>query len=247
MTPIRLRHPPYQLPVLPIAGEARQFPVRQTYCTGLSYAAHALEMGRDPAQDPPFFFMKCVDAVARAEDPLECPPMSRNVQLEVELVVAIGKETRDVRVEDALGHVFGYAIGLDVTRRDLELAARRCGRPWEFGKSFRGSAVIGPIHAVDRVGHPERGAIWLDRNGDPMQRGDLSQLVWSVAEQIAFLSSYYTLHEGDLLMTGTPAGISAVHPGDRFLAGIAALGEISLQVHDGLHPISLFNLESCHE
>lgn len=238
MNPLCLRHAPFRLPVLPIAQDHRYFPVRQVYCTGLSYAAHALELGRDPLQDPPVFFMKSVDAVVDAEGALEYPPMSQDVQLEVELVAAIGRTTHEVPVEHALDHVFGYAIGLDLTRRDLELTARRAGRPWELGKSFRGSAAMGPIHPASRVGHLGSGHIWMNRNGCQTHSGDLAQLVWSVAEQIAFLSSYYTLHEGDLLMTGSPAGLCTVRPDDGIDAGIERLGAVSIRIQGQVFPVN---------
>lgn len=247
VNPLSLRHEPYRLPVLPIAQEGSHYPVRQVYCTGLSYAAHARELGRDPLQDPPVFFMKSVDAVVSAEGTLEYPPMSQHVQLEVELVVAMGQTTREVTVEQALEHVFGYAVGLDLARRDLELAARRSGRPWELGKSFRGSAAIGPIHPATRVGHFGSGEIWMNRNGHPTHRGSVDQLVWSVAEQIAYLSSYYTLHEGDLLMTGSPAGLCTLRPGDHLEAGIERLGAVSVRFEEHLPVINQsLNKESCH-
>jgi fumarylpyruvate hydrolase len=240
------RHQPYQLPALPIAAEHHRYPVRQIYCTGLSYAAHALELGRDPVRDPPVFFMKSVDAVVPAQGEVDYPPMSDDVQLEVELVAAIGRQAHDVPVEEALDYVFGYAIGLDLTRRDLELAARRAGRPWEFGKSFRASAAIGPIHAAARVGHPMHGAIWMARNEEATHRGDLAQMAWSVAEQIAFLSSYYTLHEGDLLMTGAPAGLCTVRPGDRITAGIDRLGSVSMRIRERQLSFKPIEKESSH-
>jgi len=223
-------HSPYVMPSLPIEGEAARFPIRQVYCVGRNYAAHAREMGKDPDRDPPFFFMKSVDSVVEAGTTFEYPRMTQNLHHEVELCVFLGRGGTEIAVEDALSHVYGYALGLDMTRRDLQLQARDAGRPWEFGKCFRGSAPIAPIRIRDGFGMPDRGEIWLDVNGKRRQSATLAEQLWSVAEQIAYLSNYYDLEGGDVIMTGTPAGVGAVVPGDIIRAGIDGLPGIELVV-----------------
>ena len=223
-------HSPYVMPSLPIEGEVARFPIRQVYCVGRNYAAHAREMGKDPDRDPPFFFMKSVDSVVEAGPTFEYPRMTQNIHHEVELCVFLGPGGTEIAVEDALSHVYGYAVGLDMTRRDLQLQARDAGRPWEFGKCFRGSAPIAPVRIRDHFGMPDRGAIWLDVNGKRRQSATLDEQLWSVAEQIAYLSNYYDLEGGDVIMTGTPAGVGAVVPGDIIRAGIDGLPGIELVV-----------------
>jgi fumarylpyruvate hydrolase len=217
---------------LPIAGRAERFPVHRVFCVGRNYAAHAREMGSDPEREAPFFFMKPGSAVVPVEGEVEIPypPRTGNLQPELELVVAIGKGGADIRADDALGHVYGYAIGLDMTRRDLQLAAREKGRPWEFGKSFSGSAPIGPIHAAQDVGHPFQSDIVLTVNGTPRQSSNTSKLIWSVSECLAELSRYDALQPGDLLMTGTPEGVAAVARGDQLRGVISGLGEIAVRI-----------------
>lgn len=223
---------PAPVRALPIIGEDVQFPVHRIFCVGRNYAAHAREMGKDPDREPPFFFMKPAAALVVANPTAEIPypPQTGNFHHEIELVVAIGKGGRDIPVESALGHVFGYAIGLDMTRRDLQLAARDQGRPWEFGKSFADSAPIGPLYRPDRVGHLSSGEISLTVDGETRQRSDISKLIWSVAESIAYLSRYETITAGDLIMTGTPEGVGAVQPGQVMRGVIAGLGEIDVRV-----------------
>jgi fumarylpyruvate hydrolase len=219
-------------PTLPIAGGGF-FPVRRIYCVGRNYAAHAREMGKDPTREAPFFFMKPATAlVALTQDGLRIPypPQTKDFHHEIELVAAIGSRVENVSVDQALSHVSGYAIGLDMTRRDLQLAARDAGRPWEFGKSFAYSAPTGPLRRVGEVGHPVKGAIWLKVNGQIRQRADLSELIWSVAECISYLSSFDPLEPGDLLFTGTPAGVGAVVPGDTLHGGVEGIGEIKVQI-----------------
>jgi len=216
---------------LPIVGSDERFPVQRVYCVGRNYAAHAREMGSDPTREPPFFFMKPAQAVldASAGANLVYPPKTANFHHEVELVVALGKGGTNIPVDRALEHVFGYAIGLDMTRRDLQFALRDKGRPWEMGKSFTHSAPMGAVRRVSDVGHIASGSIALRVNGALRQSSDVSDLIWSVAECIAELSQFDTLEPGDLIMTGTPEGVAAVLAGDVMLASIEKLG--SLEVH----------------
>jgi fumarylpyruvate hydrolase len=224
--------PAPQLPTLSVAGRDERFPVNRIFCVGRNYAAHAREMGKDPDRDPPFFFMKPANAAVDATRPttVPYPAKTANYHHEIELVVAIGKGGRDIAVGDALQHVYGYAVGLDMTRRDLQLEARDKGRPWEFGKSFARSAPIGAVHRAQDVGHPAQAAISLTVNGQPRQASDIAKLIWSVSECIAYLSEYETLEPGDLIMTGTPEGVNAVVAGDEMRGAIGGLGEIVVTV-----------------
>jgi fumarylpyruvate hydrolase len=217
---------------LTVAGRDERFPVNRVFCVGRNYAAHAREMGKDPERDPPFFFMKPANAVVDAAQPTSVPypPMTKNYHHEIELVVAIGKGGANISIDDALDHVYGYAVGLDMTRRDLQLEARDKGRPWEFGKSFAKSAPIGALHRVQEAGHPPTAAIDLKVNGKPRQSSDVAKLIWSVAECIAYLSEYETLEPGDIIMTGTPEGVNAVVAGDLMQGTITGLGEIEVKV-----------------
>jgi len=218
---------------LAVAGRSEQFPVNRIFCVGRNYAAHAREMGKDPDRDPPFFFMKPACAAVQAGEAaitIPYPPMTSNFHHEIELVVAIGKGGKNIPVEQALEHVYGYAVGLDMTRRDLQLEARDKGRPWEFGKSFAQSAPIGPIHRAVDIGHPREAAIALTVNGEGRQSSDIAKLIWSVAESIAYLSQYETIEPGDIIMTGTPEGVNAVKQGDEMRGSIAGLGEIVVKV-----------------
>jgi fumarylpyruvate hydrolase len=218
---------------LAVANSEDRFPVNRIFCIGRNYAAHAREMGKDPDRDPPFFFMKPACAAVQAgeqETSIAYPPMTENFHHEIELVVAIGRGGKDIGAGEALAHVYGYAVGLDMTRRDLQLEAREKGRPWEFGKSFRDSAPIGPIHPVASVGHIDSGEIVLTVNGQPRQRSDVKELIWSVADSIAYLSRYETLEPGDLIMTGTPEGVNAVRAGDLMSGAVEKLGRIAVRV-----------------
>lgn len=219
---------------VPVAGTDQLYTVRRVYCVGRNYAAHAREMGSDPTREPPFFFCKPGDAVAPVRSgttgEIAYPPRTANFHHEIELVVAIGRAGRDISVEAAPEHIYGYAVGLDMTRRDLQLALRDKGRPWELGKAFDQSAPIGEIHPVSAVGHPVRGAVWLRVDGTERQRGDISDLIWSVPEVIANLSQYFTLQPGDLIYTGTPEGVAAVTPGALLHGGIDGLGELRVAV-----------------
>jgi fumarylpyruvate hydrolase len=215
---------------VPVVGSSARFPVRRIWCVGRNYAAHAREMGKDPDKEPPFFFMKPADAVVTDGRDPHYPPATSNYHHEIELVVAIGRGGRDIASATALDHVWGYAVGLDMTRRDLQLAARDLGRPWDFGKGFDESAPIGPIHPVAQVGHLATGAITLDVNGTERQRADLADMIWNVPDTIAYLSGFARLEPGDLIFTGTPAGVGAVVAGDTLRGAIAGLPDLVVKV-----------------
>lgn len=218
--------PPSPVVSLPVIGRDHRFPVHRIYCVGRNYAEHAREMGKDPDRDPPFFFTKPADAVVEDGQTVPYPPETQNFHYEAELVVAIGKAGTNIPENRVHDHIFGYAIGNDLTRRDLQLAAREAGRPWDWGKAFDRSAVIGPIHPVESVRHPESGAIRLTLNGTLRQSADLADLIWSVPELVAILSRSMELRPGDLVMTGTPAGVGAMQVGDICVVSIEGLGEI---------------------
>ncbi|WXL27110.1 fumarylacetoacetate hydrolase family protein [Ectopseudomonas mendocina] len=226
--------PPASITRLPVSGSQDSFPVRRVYCVGRNYAAHAREMGFDPDREPPFFFCKPADAVVPVSlgQTLELayPAETSNYHYEIELVVAIGTAGSNIAQQDALKHVWGYAVGLDMTRRDLQIKMREMGRPWEIGKAFDYSAPIGPLHKATEFGEPTDAAIWLKVNGADKQRSDISQLIWSVAETISWLSRYFELQPGDLIMTGTPEGVGPVVSGDLMTGGIDRLGEIKVRV-----------------
>jgi fumarylpyruvate hydrolase len=225
--------PPEPQVGVPVAGSDALFPVRRVYCVGRNYAAHAREMGADE-RDPPFFFCKPDNAVVVCAPgrtvELPYPGQTSDYQHEIELVAAIGKAGRDIAVERALDHVWGYAVGLDMTRRDLQGQMKKQGRPWEVGKAFDCSAPIGPIHAASKVGHFAKGALWLQVDGVDRQRSDVSLLIWNVAETIANLSTLFELQPGDLVYTGTPEGVAAVQRGQTMVGGIEGLGEIRVKV-----------------
>ncbi|UYN99383.1 MAG: fumarylacetoacetate hydrolase family protein [Devosia sp.] len=222
--------PPAAQPSVAVFESDLRFPVRRIFCVGRNYAAHAREMGKDPDRDPPFFFTKPADAVVDSAEVVAYPPETGNFHYEAELVVAIGKAGSDIAEAQALDHVWGYAVGNDLTRRDLQLAAREQGRPWDWGKAFDRSAVIGPVRPVARHGHFSSGAISLSVNGQSRQRSDIDQLIWSVEEIIAILSRSMTLQPGDLIMTGTPEGVGQLVPGDVCVVAIEGLGEISTTI-----------------
>ncbi|WP_425091485.1 fumarylacetoacetate hydrolase family protein [Tropicimonas sp. S265A] len=214
---------------LPIAGSDQLFPVRRVYCIGRNYAAHAIEMGHDPDREPPFFFQKNPDNLSpSAEFPY--PPKTNDVHHEVEVAVMLASGGRDIPVAHALEHVFGYALSLDMTRRDLQGAQKKMGRPWEIGKAFEASAPVGPIHRVAEVGHLSEGRITLKVNGELRQDGDLNQMIWKVQEQIAYLSEYYELAPGDVILSGTPSGVGPVVPGDVMEIAVEGLGAMSVKV-----------------
>jgi fumarylpyruvate hydrolase len=219
---------------VPIAGIQDSFPVRRVYCVGRNYAAHAREMGFDPDREPPFFFCKPADAVVPVAEgstlSLPYPPETSNLHYEIELVAAIGKGGANISVDEALQHVWGYAVGLDMTRRDLQMKMREAGRPWELGKAFDQSAPIGPLHPAQSVSGIEQAGIWLQVNGADHQRSDIGKLIWSIAETIAYLSKYFRLEAGDLIYTGTPEGVGPVVRGDKMVGGVDGLGTLSVQM-----------------
>lgn len=215
-------------PTIPVKGGG-VFPVRRVYCIGRNYAAHAIEMGHDPDREAPFFFQKNAENL----DPsgtFPYPPMSSDVHHEMEMVVALKSGGRNIAPGDALGHVYGYGIGLDMTRRDLQAQMKKAGRPWEIGKAFERSAPVGELYPVEAVGHPDHGRITLSVNGEIRQDGDLNQMIWKVPEMIACLSQYYDIAAGDVIMSGTPAGVGPVARGDVMVGRIVGLGELKVVV-----------------
>jgi fumarylpyruvate hydrolase len=219
---------PVPLPTLPIKGSGELFPIHRIYCVGRNYAEHAKEMGGD-TRDPPFFFQKNPDNVV-VDGKFPYPPMTENVHHELELVVALKSGGVSIAAADAMSHVFGYAVGIDMTRRDLQDAAKKLARPWEVAKAFEASAPITAIVQAQQVETIARGAIWLDVNGVRKQTGDLSQMIWDVPNQIAFLSTLFELKPGDLIFTGTPSGVGAVKRGDRLRGHVDGVGEIEVAV-----------------
>ncbi len=219
-----------QQPIFAPTSDGRQFPVRRIFCVGRNYAAHAREMGRDPNREPPFFFTKWAETVIGDGDTLPYPSSTCDFHHEAELVVAIGRAGRQIAADQALDHVWGYATGLDMTRRDLQLAARDVGRPWDSGKNVEASSPLGLLHPVAEVGHLERGHIELKVNGEVRQSADLADLIWSVPEIIAQLSQLWRLEPGDLIYTGTPAGVGPVVADDRLQLSIEGLSSLSILV-----------------
>ncbi|CDO36604.1 fumarylacetoacetate hydrolase family protein [Novosphingobium sp. KN65.2] len=219
-----------QRPVLiPTVGDGH-FPVRRLFCIGRNYEEHAREMGTAPDPEAPFFFTKFAETVVGDDATIAYPPGTANYQYEVELVAAIGKGGRNIRVEDALSHVWGYAVGLDMTRRDLQMEARGKGRPWDAGKNFEQSAPVGVLTPAQSFGLPTRGRIELKVNGEVQQQGDLGDLINPVDRLLAFLSGLYTLEPGDLIYTGTPAGVGPVVPGDVMVATVEGLTPLTVTV-----------------
>jgi fumarylpyruvate hydrolase len=221
-------------PAVPVHGSTDTFPVRHIYCVGRNYAEHAKEMGGDATKEPPFFFTKAADAVLPVVPPavgrLKYPQATADLHHEIELVVAIGRAGANLDAARALDCVYGYATGLDMTRRDLQNAMREKKRPWDLGKSFANAAPIAPIHRAAEVGHLARGAISLSVNGTLRQQGDLADMIWDVPHTLAFLSKYYELKPGDLVFTGTPAGVAAVVPGDRLEGHIDGLSPLAIDI-----------------
>jgi fumarylpyruvate hydrolase len=228
--------PIFSLPAvtIPIAGEAGVFPVRRIYCIGRNYAAHAIERGSDPNREPPFFFQKPTDAIQNvavgevADHPY--PSLTKNYHHEVELVAALKSGGTNIPLEKALDHVYGYALGLDMTRRDLQNGMAAEKKPWEIGKSFDHAAVLGPIHPVSKVGHLTKGAISLAVNGAVRQNADLDKMIWSVAEQIAKLSEAFELKAGDIIYSGTPENVGPVVKGDVLLCKLDGLPDMSIRI-----------------
>ena len=215
-------------PALPVAESTQMFPVGRIYCVGRNYAEHAREMGHDPDREPPFFFMKPADAIVQNGATLPFPQVTQDLHHEIELVVALGKGGADIPAGKALDHVWGYGVGLDMTRRDIQGEAKKMGRPWEMGKAFDNSAPCTALKPVSMVGHPAKGAIWLKVNGAVKQKGDLADMIWNVPETIAYLSGLVTLRPGDLIFSGTPAGVGPVKRGDRLEGHVDGVGELAI-------------------
>lgn len=220
---------PPAIPTMPVRATQAAFPLRRVYCVGRNYAAHAVEMGHDPHKEPPFFFQKNPDNVV-VDGVFPYPDLSNDVHHEIELVAALGKGGYNIPVESALDHVWGYGIGLDMTRRDLQGEQKKLGRPWEIGKAFDASAPCGELVPASEIGHPDSGAIWLKINGEIRQEGDLNQLIWKIPEMINHLSGLFTLAPGDIIMTGTPAGVGPVQRGDRLLGHVDGVGDLEVVV-----------------
>ena len=218
------------IPKLPIVGSDQQFPVHRIYCIGRNYADHVREMGGEPDRVPPVYFLKPGDSVVPGGGEVHYPPRTEDLHYEMEMVVALGEGGRDISADDALKHVFGYAVGIDLTRRDLQAAAKSTSGPWDTAKSFEQAAPVSAIRRAADGGHPASGRIWAAVNGDTRQDADLADMIWKVPEAIADLSTLFELRPGDLLFTGTPAGVGAVVPGDRLDGGVESVGEISITV-----------------
>jgi fumarylpyruvate hydrolase len=220
---------PARVATLPVQGSDKLFPVHRIYCVGRNYAEHAIEMGHDPSKEPPFFFQKNPDSIV-TDGKFPYPSATSDVHHEIEMVVALSKGGTNIPVESALDHVFGYGVGLDMTRRDLQGEAKKLGRPWEVGKAFEASAPCGPLIPSSEIGHPTSGAVTLKVNGELRQQGDLNQLIWKVPEMISYLSGLFTLQPGDIIMTGTPAGVGAVVRGDVMEGFVEGVGKIEVVV-----------------
>jgi fumarylpyruvate hydrolase len=222
--------PPLPRTTVPVASGGKPFPVHRIYCVGRNYADHAVEMGSDPEREPPFFFSKPADAVVPLGGDVAYPPLTGNLHYEGELVVAIGKSAADIGVDEALDLVFGYAVGLDLTRRDLQTAAKKVGQPWDMAKGFDHSAPCSTIHKAEAIDHPGAGRIQLRVNGEIRQDADIASMIWSVPELIAKLSQYVQLRAGDLIFTGTPAGVGALVKGDVVEVGISGIDTLRVKI-----------------
>jgi fumarylpyruvate hydrolase len=220
---------PVAVATLPVQGSDKLFPIHRIYCVGRNYAEHAIEMGHDPSKEPPFFFQKNPDNIV-TDGKFPYPSATSDVHHEIEMVVALSKGGANIPVDAALDHVFGYGVGLDMTRRDLQGEAKKLGRPWEVGKAFEASAPCGPLVPASEIGHPTSGAVTLKVNAEIRQQGDLNQLIWKVPEMISYLSGLFTLQPGDIIMTGTPAGVGAVMRGDVLEGVVEGVGKIEVVV-----------------
>ena len=218
-----------QTVTLPVSGTDAKFPVRRVYCIGRNYAAHAIEMGHDPDREPPFFFQKNPNNLDPSGE-FPYPPKSSDVHYEIEMAVMLHSGGDNIAIADALKHIYGYALSLDMTRRDLQGAQKKMGRPWEIGKAFERSAPVGIIHTAEDVGHPDQGKVELKVNGEIKQEGDLNQMIWKVPEIISYLSEYFTLGPGDVILSGTPAGVGPISKGDTMELSIEGLGEMKVPV-----------------
>ena len=215
---------------LAVEGSKARFPVNRIYCVGRNYAEHAREMGHDPNKEPPFFFMKPSTAIVTDGGDFPYPSQTKDVHHEMEMVVAIGKGGSNIPSAKALEHIYGYGVGLDMTRRDLQGEAKKMGRPWDTGKAFDYSAPCSALVPASKIGHPSTGEIVLEVNGVVKQKSDLSQLIWNVPDTIAFLSTLFELQPGDLIYSGTPAGVAAVVKGDVMTGRVAGVGSITVKV-----------------
>lgn len=227
MTDFVIEKPP--VPTIPVAGTDAVFPVRRVYCIGRNYAAHAVEMGHDPDREPPFFFQKNPNNLDPSGE-FPYPPHSNDVHFEVEMTVALKSGGTNIAIENALEHVYGYGLSLDMTRRDLQGEAKKLGRPWEIGKAFERSGPVGPLHPVAAVGHLDHGRVALSVNGTLRQEGDLNQMIWKVPEMISYLSEYFELAAGDVIMSGTPAGVGPIQRGDVMIMSVDGLGSLEVTV-----------------
>jgi fumarylpyruvate hydrolase len=221
---------PVVQPSLPVAGDTRRFAVNRIYCVGRNYADHAREMGHDPDREPPFFFMKPASAIVTDGKNMQYPSLSKDVHHEIEMVVAIGKGGANIPADKALEHVYGYGVGLDMTRRDLQGEAKKMGRPWDTGKAFDQSAPCSALVPAAKCGHPTEGLVRLMVNGAVRQEGNLNQLIWNVPDTIAYLSTLFTLQPGDLIFSGTPAGVGPIQKGDVLEGEVAGLPILKTQI-----------------
>ncbi len=227
---MKFAFPPMPIPSVSIAGTDERFPIRRIFCCGRNYAEHAREFGRDPNVSPPFFFTKPADAIVEDGESVAYPSLTENFHFEGELVVALGKSGADLGEDEVLDCVYGYAVGNDLTRRDIQMAAIKVGMPWDWGKAFDRSAVCGPIHKVEDVGHVLNARLKLFVNGEVRQDTDVADMVWSVPKILSLLSQAVRFEPGDLVYTGTPAGVGALVPGDVCVVSIEGLGEISTTI-----------------
>jgi fumarylpyruvate hydrolase len=221
---------PPATPSVAIAGSTERFPVRRVFCVGRNYAAHAREMGKDPDREPPFFFMKPADTVVAAQGVVPYPPATNDLHHEVEMVVALGAGGVNVDPADALSLVWGYGVGVDLTRRDMQAVAKEMSRPWDFAKGFDASAPCSELHPVSEVGHPTDARIWFEINGKVKQDGTLQEMIWSVPDVISYISRFVALAPGDLIFSGTPAGVGALQPGDRVRGAVDGVAEFEFEI-----------------
>ncbi|KVK72436.1 fumarylacetoacetate hydrolase [Burkholderia ubonensis] len=217
-------------PSVAVDQSSARFPVRRVFCVGRNYAEHAREMGADPTREPPFFFTKPADAIVPAAGAVPYPPLTNDLHHEIELVVAIGRGGRAIAPADALSHVWGYGVGVDLTRRDLQAEAKRLSRPWDWAKGFDASGPVTALRPAAATGHPAAGRIWLAVNGETRQQGDLADMIWPVPDIIAAVSRSVELKAGDLIFTGTPAGVGALRPGDRVTGGVDGVAQFEFVV-----------------
>ena len=221
---------PVALPSLAVEGDTRRFAVNRIFCVGRNYADHAREMGHDPDREPPFFFMKPASAIVTDGADMQYPSLSNDVHHEIEMVVAIGKGGANIAADKALEHVYGYGVGLDMTRRDLQGEAKKMGRPWDTGKAFDQSAPCSALVPAAQCGHPAKGSVRLLVNGEVRQEGDLNQLIWNIPDTIAYLSTLFTLQPGDLIFSGTPAGVGPIKKGDVLVGEVTGLSLLKTHI-----------------